>query len=430
MALVDAASYSGRVMGAIALAFSMEDRFGDGANLYQYIGSNPWTGSDPMGLFAGAYARWESGGGGSNDPFRMVDEFIAEDMASKAAFLGQVGQGAKAAAYVGLMIVSMLPMPVTSIAADLGLEALEADGEIPPSLVAARKIMGVASLGRLAFTLGKFAVKGVMIAAQYIRKHGMRLLRGAIEWGSGYGLAKKAVQYLARKMKGCGCFSRETLVWTTLGLMPIGDVQVGALVLTLDPQTRAVEAREVTAVIVTPSTPLLIVTLVGGEPIETTDEHPFYVEGRGWTRADRLTPGDAVRTLSGVGVVEAISFESSSTTVHNLTVDGNPSYLVGDDGVWVHNCSYVDHHMLSTFRYNTKRREWFHRAGLDPDNFTLKIPQDLHRKIHPAWNREWEAFQDASPNASALDIMAKMYEMWTKYKLPPGELVRYGRSTR
>jgi len=51
MSLIEAASHSGRGVGAIALAMSAEDRYGDGYNLYEYLGSSPWDGSDPLGLY-------------------------------------------------------------------------------------------------------------------------------------------------------------------------------------------------------------------------------------------------------------------------------------------------------------------------------------------------------------------------------------------
>ena len=73
MSLIAASPFHGRGAGAIAVAFSLDGLYGDGANLYQYLGSNPWMRNDPTGL--------------SWDPFSIVDEYLAEDAASKAAFL-------------------------------------------------------------------------------------------------------------------------------------------------------------------------------------------------------------------------------------------------------------------------------------------------------------------------------------------------------
>jgi len=52
---------------------------------------------------------------------------------------------------------------------------------------------------------------------------------------------------------------------------------------------------------------------------------------------DGLKAGDHVQTLSGSAVVESVRFLSERATVYNLTITSNPSYLIGDDGLWVHN---------------------------------------------------------------------------------------------
>ncbi len=46
-------SYHGSAMGAAALSYSLEELYGDGMSLYQYVGSSPVSNSDPTGLFVG-----------------------------------------------------------------------------------------------------------------------------------------------------------------------------------------------------------------------------------------------------------------------------------------------------------------------------------------------------------------------------------------
>jgi len=76
MSLIEAASHSGRGMGAIALAMSAEDRYGDGYNLYEYLGSNPWNRSDAMGLnWEDDY--WEDMGQGAEMALNGVETFGA-----------------------------------------------------------------------------------------------------------------------------------------------------------------------------------------------------------------------------------------------------------------------------------------------------------------------------------------------------------------
>lgn len=86
------------------------------------------------------------------------------------------------------------------------------------------------------------------------------------------------------------------------------------------------------------------------ETIQTTDEHPFWVEGRGWLRARDLQVGDAVDQPDGsdavvIGTVREAHPEG--ITVYNFEVEGDHTYFVADGfgdvntAVWVHNtCVY------------------------------------------------------------------------------------------
>ncbi|MBX3404698.1 MAG: hypothetical protein KF699_14905 [Phycisphaeraceae bacterium] len=56
LTLIEATSFHGRGMGgvgALVAAFSMLSLYEDGGNLYQYVRSNPWRRSDPLGLESG-----------------------------------------------------------------------------------------------------------------------------------------------------------------------------------------------------------------------------------------------------------------------------------------------------------------------------------------------------------------------------------------
>ena len=87
----------GRGLGALSLAFDMQGLYGDGGNLYEYLGSNPWTRGDVLGL--------------SWDPFDMVDDYLAETAGQKAAFLNHIGMASKAIAVVTATIASHVPFP-------------------------------------------------------------------------------------------------------------------------------------------------------------------------------------------------------------------------------------------------------------------------------------------------------------------------------
>jgi hypothetical protein len=79
-------------------------------------------------------------------------------------------------------------------------------------------------------------------------------------------------------------------------------------------------------------------TFSTGEVIECTPEHPFYVEGVGFTPAGRLGIGTSIVTRAGPAVqVTKVERHDASATVYNFTVEGSHTYFVGQTGLWVHN---------------------------------------------------------------------------------------------
>ena len=76
------------------------------------------------------------------------------------------------------------------------------------------------------------------------------------------------------------------------------------------------------------------------ETIDSTPEHPFYVEGLGWVEASALHPGMTIWFANGTkGTVEDISNEGleEPVTVYNFEVKDFHTYFVGECGVLVHN---------------------------------------------------------------------------------------------
>jgi hypothetical protein len=92
--------------------------------------------------------------------------------------------------------------------------------------------------------------------------------------------------------------------------------------------------------------PVLKLSLAGRE-IGTTREHPFYVEGKGWTPASDIRAGDRILLKSGEWLrVDAAADSGRVETVYNLEVEDDHTYFVGahDWGfaVWAHNTVYSD----------------------------------------------------------------------------------------
>lgn len=141
------------------------------------------------------------------------------------------------------------------------------------------------------------------------------------------------------------CFTGDTLVSTEAGLRPIAEIQIGDYVWSEDTETGEKELKQVTNVSETMTNTLVYVTMEDGSTINTTENHPFYVEGKGWCAAAELEIGDICRTKDGeTEVVSSVVIEQQETPVkvYNLTIEDNHTYYVSADEVLVHNdCEIV-----------------------------------------------------------------------------------------
>ena len=148
------------------------------------------------------------------------------------------------------------------------------------------------------------------------------------------------------------CFAAGTPVLTPEGTKAIEQIKVGDLVLSLpeDDPNGPVVAKRVEEVFERSS--VLFDLHVGGKLIRTTAEHPFYVQGKGWTAAKSLVSGDLLRSHDGQWVpVESTCDSGEIAPVYNMRVEEFHTYFVGSAewgfSVWVHNtCKVVDTNKL------------------------------------------------------------------------------------
>ncbi|WP_240416814.1 polymorphic toxin-type HINT domain-containing protein [Paenibacillus periandrae] len=135
----------------------------------------------------------------------------------------------------------------------------------------------------------------------------------------------------------CNCFTAGTLVKTEKGEKPIEEIQVGDLVLSKNEVTGEVAYKEVTATF-NHETDEIYKIHVGDQTIEATFNHPFWVDGKGWTFVKDLKVGDLLVQSNGEKlIIDSIELERRKVTVYNMTVDKFHTYFVGDLGIWVHN---------------------------------------------------------------------------------------------
>ena len=144
------------------------------------------------------------------------------------------------------------------------------------------------------------------------------------------------------------CFVAGTPVVMADGsTKPIEDVKVGDEVMSRDENDRdgEVKAKKVVQLFKHLATKTLALRFAGGEHIETTSGHPFYVEGQGFVQAGELGIGNSIVTRAGPSVaIESIERNDESASVYNFEVEEFHTYFVGkvNDGLWVHNDSLTD----------------------------------------------------------------------------------------
>jgi hypothetical protein len=200
-------------------------------------------------------------------------------------------------------------------------------------------------------------------------------------------------------------FPAGTLIHTEKGLKPIEEIKIGEKVLSMDENTETTSYQLVTDLTQSDRPYRLIeIALDSGKSIEATDEHPFYIKGKGWNPASTLKVGQVLELHNGTTVVvEEVDTSVRRETVYNFTVANTHNYFVGRDGVLVHNntddcfivtpCGTVlppheDYNLVDPNTPTTQGGDWFqlHRkhkhAGLSPHTHypEQSHPQKRERK--------------------------------------------------
>ncbi|WP_433431503.1 polymorphic toxin-type HINT domain-containing protein [Nonomuraea sp. CA-141351] len=135
------------------------------------------------------------------------------------------------------------------------------------------------------------------------------------------------------------CFPAGTLVDTEDGPRRIEDIRVGDRVWSADPATGTRTLRTVTRLFHRSVGALTRVTTDDGT-LSASPGHRFWVQGKGWTEARDLRPGDALQTATGAAdLVRATSVTPGPVDVYNFEVETDHTYYVyaGSTPILVHN---------------------------------------------------------------------------------------------
>ena len=228
------------------------------------------------------------------------------------------------------------------------------------------------------------------------------------------------------------CFTGDTEVYTSDGLVCIEEIQVGDSVWAYNPETGETELKEVLNVWVKETDEILHVSTSDGETIDTTTNHPFYVDSKGWVAAGDLEVGDILVNADG-NEVEVTNLEleklAEPITVYNLDVADFHTYFVGEYGVLVHN--YDDKlalglsDYLDDFASSKKAHTW--KNFENPNNWKSGVLDELNNSdIEILFNLDgidnvWAAVtRAASGKGGATDWellqIKQMPEIWDRVK--------------
>ena len=156
---------------------------------------------------------------------------------------------------------------------------------------------------------------------------------------------KKTAQTVKKQQKTlkAACFTAGTKIHTKDGFKNIEAVKVGDYVWSENPETKEKALKKVKKIFVREKDSIIRLA-INGEAIETTDEHPFYVEGKGFTEAKWLKAGDEVRLATGntaeVEKIENVQLDTP-VKVYNFEVEDFHTYYVSEQKVLVHNTCVV-----------------------------------------------------------------------------------------
>ncbi|WP_300383915.1 polymorphic toxin-type HINT domain-containing protein, partial [Clostridium sp.] len=157
-------------------------------------------------------------------------------------------------------------------------------------------------------------------------------------------------------LKEAACFVAGTMIATELGDKPIENIEVGDKVYSQNVDTGEKGYKEVKNVFIK-ETSILIHLEIDGDKIEATENHPFWVKGKGWVEAEDLKVGEKVTLKTGkIATVENVTVEKlyKPIKVYNFEVEDWHTYFVSEVGVLVHNTCMADTKGVS----NPKSQRW------------------------------------------------------------------------
>lgn len=342
--------------------------YANGANLHQYLGSNPLARTDPMGL--------------EYDPFDEAFAIIGEHLFSGLLVVSQAQARAKEglsqmrayeqASFLwdemvmdrdeGILLGLIIALPFSRACFIEGTLVQTENGLVPIESIG----LGDVVLSRMDPELLGDVIPGAVDAANatdsaladhsaeawdtvsmtVLRAGGgstdVRLLRPA-EWASSLGLAPGVMFDLA---------------------VSEAELSGRAIITGIEAFTGEVrlDAPITTACFVTEDMPIILLSVEGLDlPIGLTASHRLFSEDRGtWVAAGELVAGEKLATSDRAVRVVSVNHSNERVTVYNLEVTPTHTYFASEAEVWAHNgCAFPPSGRRDS---KMRQREWVYET--------------------------------------------------------------------
>ncbi|GAA0398645.1 hypothetical protein GCM10009133_04360 [Cocleimonas flava] len=214
----------------------------------------------------------------------------------------------------------------------------------------------------------------------------------------------RLADYVTNKRRDIEClsFPAGTPIWTANGLVNIEQITKGNIVNSRNENNFINSQQKVTALHSRVAKGFHRITTEKGI-IEVTEEHPFWVQGKGWVEAKDIEWEDPIATVDGDVISYQNDYIEGSVKVFNFSVSETHSYFAGNFGAWVHNVdcdirgpsftralnSFVNDVNSSNFA------KWKNDAiadGVNPDHIKDIIYEGSLQKGVNIWGNNWKKY--------------------------------------
>ena len=223
--------------------------------------------------------------------------------------------------------------------------------------------------------------------------------------------------FTGAESQNMACFIAGTTILTATGFVAIEKLAAGDKVISTNPDTLETAEKTVLETYVRQVDKLVHIT-INGEKIVTTDNHPFYVQGRGFIEAGSLLVGDKLISVNGEDLTIEdyyIKLTKEPVSVYNFQVEDFHTYHVGNNIILVHNAGS---------NYAETPLPNFDKAEIKPK----KLTDYALNPDHPVGGNKARVFKSALgyDKNNAGELIEQIYSKLPESEAVMGKLDQYG----